>query len=652
MKKDHAALLKTAREQLDDAESADKRNRESSKDDLRFAIGEQWDPEIKRAREAEGKPCLVINAMPQFIRQVTGQIRQIDPAIRVLPADSAATKDVAEIYEGLIRHIQYQSDAASVFEASAESAAACGIGHFRVRADYCAGASFDQELLIERIHNPFAVLWDPNAKDPTRKDAGWCFVLEDMPKADFEAQYPDHSLNEVTDEHKDGSFGRWVGNDTVTVAEYYWIEPEEIRIGLMPDGSVMENPPAFAMPLKTRTATINRVKWAKITGTDVLEGPIDVPGPWIPVFAVTGEEWHLGDEMYRSGVIRFAKDPQRLYNYSRSASAELTAIQPKAPYLVTPRQVAGFEEHWKSANTANAPYLPYNPDPNAPPPQRVPPPVPSAALAHEIGLASEDMKRTTGIYDASLGARSNETSGIAIAQRKQEGHIATSVYVDNMVKAIRHCGAVMVAQIPAIYDTQRVVRVLGEDDQEKIVAINQTFQTIQGQFVQNDLTVGKYDIRVSAGPSYDSKRQEASAGMMDFIRAYPPAAQAIADLIAKMQDWPDADRVAERLKKTMPPHLLDAEDMPPEMVQQIEQQAQQQAQMQQLAAQLEAAKAEAEVRKENADANKVELEVAEKQFELAIASGQMDAAINAAVARVLQGIMAQQAPQPMGAMPY
>ena len=648
-------LLQLARERRAEAETVDRLNREHAADDLQMLTGRQWDPEVQRLREAEGKPCLTINSLSQFVRQVTGQIRDLNPAIRVMAADGAAQKEIAEVYEGLIRQIEYQSGADGIYERAAEAAAACGIGHWRIRTQYCAGDTFDQEIQIEPIHNPFAVLWDPLAKDPTRKDAKWCFVLDAMGREDFKEQYPKAAAEPIGEEQSPASLAYWYPGDKVSVAEYFWIEEREHSIGMLEDGTIVRDPPAPLNVVRRRKVKEPVVRWAKVTGQEVLEGPQDVVGPYIPVVSVTGEEWHLGEEMHRSSVIRYAKDPQKLYNYARSAQAEIIALQPKAPYLVTARQIKNYEDHWSKANQSNTPVLPYNADPEAPPPQRVSPPIPSAALMGEIQLASEDMKRTTGIYDASLGARSNETSGVAIQSRQAEAQNSTSIYADNMVRGVRHTGAVLVAMIPQVYDTQRVVRILGEDDQEKMVLINAVMQTAQGVAPVNDLTVGKYDVRIGVGPTYATRRQEASDGMMEFLRVVPGAAAVTADLVAGMQDWPEADRVAERLRKALPEGLADDEDTddPAAQLQQAVQaqlaqivpQIQQEA-MQQAMQSPDAMEAQAKAMKAQADAEKAQAEARLKQMELAQITGQIDAAVNARVgqevARALQGAVVPQ----------
>jgi hypothetical protein len=654
MNKDDLHRLIIARR--DEAEEAEYTHRQRAEDDLRFAVGDQWPDEERIAREAEGRPILTLNAMPQFIRQVTGQVRALNPAVRVTAADGAASPEVSEIIEGLIRHIEYNSDASSVYEGAAESAAACSMGYWRILTEYCDGDTFDQEIKIKRVYNPLAVLFDPFAKEPTRSDARYAFVIDKLAKEVFEETYPDAKSVDFTNEHRMEHLEHWATSEGVVVAEYFWIEYDEYEIGLLPSGQIIKGPfPKGLKPSKTRTVRDPKVKWAKVSGAEVLEGPMDFPSRYIPIVAVTGEEWHLGEETYRSSVIRFAKDAQVLYNYARSSQAEVVSLQPKAPFMVTAKQIESLETYWAQANQANRPYLPYNADPLAPPPSRVQPPVSSEAMMTEAQMAAEDMKRTTGIYDASLGAKSNETSGRAILARKEESQNATSIYADNMVKAVAHTGRILVDMIPRVYDTQRTVRILGEDGQEKIETINQIMIGQDGIVPVNDLRVGKYDVRVQVGPSYNTRREESRDGMMEFLRVNPGAAPLISDLIAKMQDWPEADRVAERLRAALPPGVADDdEEMTPEKAQAMQQaqaQQMQQAQAQQAAMQIEMRKAAAEATEAEADAAKAQAEAQIKQMELAQMNGQLAQLVDNQVRQTVAGLMVPQQPQmvPQGA---
>lgn len=631
-------IHKLAIKRMSAAADADRENRLRGLDDMEFLAGRQWPETERQARENASRPVITVNRLPQFVRQVTGDIRRLNPGLKVVAGDNQTSPDGAELVEGLIRQIEYASNASGIYEGAAESAAQCGIGNFRILADYTDPMSFEQEICIKPIRNPFSVYWDPDAREPTRKDARFVFILETMSEEDFKEAYPGASANDFTHDGESEGQEHWRTGSDVVVGEYIWLEPESVKLGLTVDGQVIENPEKDDPGIvKTRTTQRDKVMWAKLSGTEVLEGPQRLAGRELPVVAVVGEELHVGEEIVRNSVIRFAKDPQRLYNYWTTTNTELVALQPKAPYLVTAKQVEGLENLWKQANTANVPYLPYNPDEAAPPPARAVPPQPSSGMINEIMRAAEDMKSTTGIYDAGLGATSNEKSGVAIRQRQMEADISNSIYTDNLAKAIERCGNIIISMIPEIYDTQRVVRILGEDEAEKLVEINGAQEIFledgSRQIIpQNNLTIGKYDVRVSVGPNYSTRRQETAESMMQFVQAFPAAAQVSGDLLAKAMDWPDADKIADRLKKTLPPGMIDPEDMDPEEAQQMQQgqaqqmqmaQMQMQAEMQAKASELakqqaEAQEAQSDARKAQADAVKAEYEAEEARLRLAL----------------------------------
>ena len=628
-------ILDLARKRLDNAIDADRENREQALDDLEKLAGRQWPEAVKSERESNDRPVLTINRLPQFVRQVTGDIRRMNPAIRVSPGDEEASQEMAEIISGIIRGIEYKSDASDVYERAAESAAQCGAGYFRVRTDYVSDHSFEQEIIVESIQNPFSVHFDPDARMPTREDADWCFITERMDREAFEEAYPWAQQVSVEDD----GMSSWVDGDRVLVAEYFWKEYFEREIGLMSDGTVVENPRPPLDFVKKRKVRSHKVMWAKVSGKEVLEGPQEFPSKYIPVIAVTGEELVLGDEVVRTSVIRYAKDPQQLYNYWRSAQTEMIALQPIAPFIVTPKQIAGFEAHWAAANRTHNPYLPYNPDEKAPGvPQRSAPPVGSSAMMQEVLTAAEDMKATTGIYDAGLGNRSNETSGVAIARRQAESELSTSIYSDNLAKAIAFCGRIIIDMLPRVYDTTRVVKAIGPEGSEEDVVVNDR-QILMGQeVVVNDLSRGSYTVKVSVGPSFTTRRQEAAESMIEFVRAFPAAATVAGDLVAKNMDWPGADDLAERLKKLLPPGLSGGNEPDPEAAQMQAMQQQQAARLSEVnlaEEEAKAAKAAADAERAAAEAEKSRLGVAEQTLELAIKSGQLDEAIRSAVAKAL-----------------
>lgn len=570
---DNGEIVKTVRDLLAQAWEHDRDNRRDAASDLAFLAGDQWPERVRREREASGRPMLTINQLPQFLRQVTNDIRQANLAIKVSPVDDQSDPNLAKVYNGILKQIQYQSSAQHVYATAAEHQTGCGMGHWRVVTQYADDSAFDQEIRIKLISNPMAVYWDPAAVEPDRSDAMWCVVTELMPKATFKAKYPQASEAGV-DVHDENAQSRifWSTSDDVRLAEYWVKEPYKKTLALMPDGSTLDitgmskaelafMPP----PVRTREQECHKVVQYLVSGAEILSGPHEWTGKHIPIVPLIGSEIPLERRTYRYGLIRFARDPQQLYNFYRTATAEMLGLQPKAPYLVTPKMIAKYKGVWDSANQQNRPYLPYDPDPDAPggAPRREQPPVMPTALVQEAQIASDDMKRTTGIYDASLGAKSNEQSGRAILARQREGDVANYHYADNLQRSLEYCGRILIDLIPKVYDNERVIRLMGDDDTEEPVRINQVIMAgpMGEPIVLNDLSAGRFDIRVTIGPSYSTKRMEAADSMMQFLQAYPAAAPLIGDLIAKAMDFPEAEEIAKRLKNAVPPQILvDPED--------------------------------------------------------------------------------------------
>lgn len=560
---DYADIVKTALEQYERALERDRVNQDEAYEDLRFRKGEQWPEKDKAERESGGHVCLTINRLPQFIRQVTGDMRQMRPSIKAVPVDSRGDPKTADVISGIIRYIENRSAARHIYTKAADTQVCAGIGHWEVTTEYASSTTFNQEIRIVGVADSVSVLWDPDAILPTREDAMFCFVPVDVTRAKFKERWPDSNAEDFGDT-KFTSSG-WVGDDFVRVAAYWVKKPIKRTLALLPDGSIddltNDDDPNKLELLKAHGARIEErdsfeVCRYLITCSQVLE-KTDWPGLHIPVVPAIGEEVTIGRECYRHGVVRFARDPQRIYNYFRSAQTEVIALQPKAPFIATQDQVKNHIDQWNSANSKNWPVLLYDVDPKSPGtvPSRVAPPVSSQGITEGTLQAADDMKAVIGIYDASLGARSNETSGVAIRARQREGDVGTFVYIDNFALAIQRTGQIIVDLIPHVYDTERMVRIVGEDGKEELLEVNKPVILNGMQKTLHDVTVGAYDVTLQQGPSYSTKREEARESMTEFIRAYPPAAGLIGDLYAKAQDWPQADEIGQRLESTLPPQI-------------------------------------------------------------------------------------------------
>lgn len=570
-------ILREARSRWDRAYEKERDNIAAAYEDLDFLANvddSQWDEKAKKDRCAEGRPVITANQLPQFVHQVTGDIRQMRPAIKVVPVDDQSDEQVAEINAGLIRYIENRSDAAGVYFRAADSQVAAGIGHWRILTEYADNATFNQEIRIADVDDGVAVLWDPDSKRATREDGQFCFVPVDFSSDGFKDKYPNADTSGFDTLKSWTNISYWYTDDHVRVAEYWVKEPIERLLALTPDGKIIDLTGANAgqmgiFPPGTRFEKRNsyRVVRYLITGCQVLEGPEEWPGRHIPIVPVVGEEIRVGRKTIRKGIVRDAKGPQRMFNYFCATHTEVVALQPKAPFMLTEENVAKYQDMWQTANHKNWPYLIYSPDSHngGKEPTRVQPPVSSQGVTEGIAIANENLRRVIGIYDASLGAQSNETSGKAILARQREGDTGTYVFIDNFSRAIRRTGEILIDLIPKIYDTERTIRIMGEDGKIDILRINQTrLEASDEGFAErtlNDVTAGSYDVVTQVGPSYSTKREEAKEGMVEFVRAAPEAGGLILDLLAKAQDWPMSDDIAKRFRANLPPQILKMEEL-------------------------------------------------------------------------------------------
>lgn len=568
-----AEILETALARFALAEEAEIDMRKAAESDLEFLSGKQWPLEVQNERANDNRPCLTVNRLPQQVQQVTNDQRQNRPSIKVSPVSSSATEEVSDIIEGLIRHVEYNSNAETAYDTGGESAARCGIGYWRILTDFVDPESFDQEIYIKRIRNPLSVFFDPYSQEPDGSDANWAFITEDLSPEEFKARYPDSKLSASQDWAATGNdIPGWVKADSCRVAEYFYKEMRPETICLLSTGESVRSAEVeeriqaaasakiAARVVQTRETKIPVVKWCTITGNEILDRTVWL-GTFVPVIPVYGNELFVKGKRVLESVIRHAKDPQQMLNYWKTAATESIALAPKAPFLVAEGQIKGYEGVWETANTKNHSYLTYIPKTAGgqvlPPPQRqsIEPAV--QAITQAAMAAADDIKATTGVYDGALGAQSNEIAGVAIQARANQTQISNFHFFDNVKRSIKHTGRCLVEILPKVYDSARAGRIIQEDGTQKVVQLNQQTKDENGKDVIYSLSQGRYDVTVDTGPSYATRRQEAAASMMEFSKAMPNVAQNCADLIAGNMDWPGAKDMQERLRKLLPPGIAD-----------------------------------------------------------------------------------------------
>lgn len=580
--------MEEALERFSLAQESESDQRSLMLDDLRFAALDQWPDALKRLRERDpngARPCLVLDKIGQYRRQVINDTRQNLPSIRFRPVDDKSDKDTAEVLNGLARHVEDVSSADIAYLTALDWAVTCGLGYFRILTEYVSDDTWDQEIRIARVHNPFAVYNDPHFTQPDGSDSEWCFITEDVPRKTFEKLYPKAEQGGDLGPVSEGDRAHtWFSEETIRIAEYFRIEREKDEVVLLADQSAMygsrylelRDGGAELIPVvRTRPVQRRVCRWQKITGLEAVEES-EFPSSYIPVIPVIGTEFWIEGKRQLSGLVRAAKDPQRGYNYHMSVATEIMGLGPRAPFIGAAGQFEGFEHEWDTANTENYSKLQYNPvglgGTLAPPPQRQQAAGPPVGMLQMAQLFETNVQAALGMYQASIGAPSNEKSGIAIRERKNEGDVGTLHYRFNLSLAMRHGGRILLEMFPRVIDTARIARIIGEDGAADTVMLDPALpaasqKTPKGQPNLHNITIGRYDVSMDIGPAYATRRQDAAEGFTEMVRAYPPLMEKAGDLMFRNMDWPGAEQLADRLA---PPEAEEG-GIPPQLQAQMQQ---------------------------------------------------------------------------------
>ena len=574
---------------------SDSNNRAEALDDVRFAAGDQWPVDVQNSRVLEARPCLTINKVDAYIRQICNQQRQQRPRIKVHGMNNDSDAKVAEIITGITRHIENQSDADQAYDHAFEYCVKMGWGYWRVTTDYVRDDSFDQEIYIKRIENPFSVYFDPNSVEPDGSDAEKCLVTTVVSKAVFKKMYPNAEDTQGFSSRGTGDTeSEWVTKEDIRIAEYFYTEREKAMIIQLSDGTTgysdeMPSKEALAAAgitvIDKRDTWRKKIKWCKLTAMQILEEG-EWAGKFIPIVPVYGQEVRVDDKHKKFGLVRMAKDPQRMYNYWSTALTETVALAPKAKWLLAEGQDEGHENEWAMANIKAMPVLRYKQTDiegrTAPAPTRLQPEPPPAGVMTALQGMNQDLQAVVGIFDPGQLPQGMQ-SGKSLQGQQSQADMTNFHYYDNLTRSIRHTGRIILDLIPKIYDRQRVMRIIGDDGKPEMVTINEQGQDEQGvSKVLNDVTVGEYDVVMETGPGYNSKRQEAVDSMMSLLGADPTLMQTAGDLIFRNMDFPGAEVIADRLAAANPMAQIDDKSpIPPQVQMQLAQSKQMIQQLQQ-----------------------------------------------------------------------
>ena len=597
---DYDPRIDKAKKFLELANDYETRNRQEALEDLKFVNGDQWPVELQNSRNLESRPVLTINKLDGYCRQVVNQMRQQRPRVKVHAVNNEADFKIAQVIQGIIRHIEVNSNADNAYDLAADYAVRMGWGYIRVRTAYISEDSFDQEIFIDPVENPFTVYYDINSKAMDGSDAQECLITMMMSKESFKQMYPQADETSFTQRGTGDAQNEWITKEDIRIAEYFYTEYKKTELVLLSDGTKVyrEDLPdkdtlamAGIYEQDKRTTYRKYIKYCKLTAIEILEEK-EWPGKYIPIIPVYGRMAIVGDKLHRFGMVRHAKDPQRMYNFWQTSMTESIALAPKAKWLLAEGQDEGHESDWAQANIKSIPVLRYKQTDvegrPAPAPTRLQPEPPPAGVMTAAAAVDDDIKVMMGIFDPAQLQQGN-ISGKALNGQIQQTDLSNFDFYDNLTKSIAQVGKICLDLIPHIYDTERVMRIIGEDGKPELVTLNQRQQVMsEGQAVEkvlNDVTVGKYDVVMETGPGYNSKREAAVEAMMPLVGSNQKLFEVAGDLVFRNMDFPGADQIADRLAATNPlAQIDDKSDVPPQVQMQL---AQNKAQMEQMAQQLQ-----------------------------------------------------------------
>jgi len=577
MADDYDSRIQEAIDFLKWANDADTMNRQEALEDLKFGGGDQWPVELQNSRNLESRPVITVNKVDNYCRQVSNQQRQQRPRIKVHATNTHDDMVDAQTIQGIIRHIEVNSNADYAYDNAFDYAVRMGWGFMRVRTDYISEDSFDQEIYIDPVDNPFTVYFDPNSTAPDGSDAERCLITTMVSKDQFRKMYPeaDDGGTSFTQRGTGDSQSEWITKEDIRLAEYYYTVKEKATLYLLSDGTAtfaddkdfFKRLDAYGITVVDKRDSYKKtIKYCKMTAVEILEER-DWAGKYIPIVPVYGRHIVIGDKRKKFGMIRYAKDPQRMYNFWQTSITESVALAPKAKWILAEGQDEGHESDWANANIKSFPVLRYKQTDidgrPAPPPVRMQPePPPTGVMAAAAGV-NDDIKNIMGIFDPAQLGQGN-ISGKALNGQQQQVDLTNFDYYDNLTRTIAHVGKICLDLIPKIYDTERVMRIIGDDGKPELLTINQRDSVGR---VLNDITVGQYDVVMETGPGYNSKRQEAVDNMLPLLSAAPELMGVAGDLVFRNMDWPGADIIADRLAAANPMAQIDDKSKVPPQVQ-------------------------------------------------------------------------------------
>jgi hypothetical protein len=310
-------------------------------DDTKFRYadadnGWQWPDAVKEDRDQNNRPCLTINRTSVIVEKLANESKKNRPEPRIKPVGEKVSYDAAQVWQELIRHIEYISNFEAIFGTAKENQLNGGLGYWHIVHDYVDDESFDQELKIEPL-DPMNVYLDCDLSldKVDGSDSMWAFIFKEYNRKEFRRLHPDIGLPMPARSPSIDDKDDWIRNDAVRVAEYYRIVVKEETLIYIEDESGtswtgrLSEIPKFARKIldeyskgkqgidyKERDVKDRQLEWYKILGDRIIDEDKERKGHFIPIVRMPGREKKVESRLHRAGIVRALKDPQRMYNYN------------------------------------------------------------------------------------------------------------------------------------------------------------------------------------------------------------------------------------------------------------------------------------------------------------------------------------------------
>lgn len=511
-------------------------NVKNFKESKRFAFESSLSDDDKSKLQKLGRPTMEFNMLEAYISRLLGEFSIINPSFTIKSLDdSKVSIETVDVISSLIRKISYQSQLDSADNETYKDILGGGFAAMRVCTRYTSPTSFEQDIYLERCHNPAMVGFDPMATKPHKGDGKYCYEIYPMEVEDFKQKYPDIKLNFKASASRLNIKWFWkdaAGKEYLNVCEYFEFDNEKIKIHLMgenkdlgiSDAQVMTDeelkeiterlqggsPFLPPVPRETQTRFIPRIYRYLFIGDQCIESRELTDFDILPIVFIDGNSLMTDKGQMTRPYIYQAKDAQRAKNIIANSFLgeveNLRAAKITIAEEALPTNTAFMDAYLNpQANYSALIYRMFDPNGRQ---HQAPTVIPNAPIAPELYASFSDIdnviQKLLGSYDAQQGLQTGDLSGKAIIEGATQSNSAAKPFIINYIASWAQLARIIISLIPKIYVTPRTIPTMTASGSRSYVKINGGESPISLQYEPNCL-----DLYVTEGASFEIQKKEA-----------------------------------------------------------------------------------------------------------------------------------------------